>query len=840
MKKFLTLSFALWTLGFGLWTSTAPAATIIFQYQSPFGQAIAPSISLQPPPAPVYQSNTLVLSGMVTFPWNTNGVAVDAYGNTNWYGWTNGVSGQPQLRLPLSAGSYTVYVAGFPRSYSLAVPSSTNTFFASDLSSNTIILSPQPFILTLLAGPGILISQSNGTNVAQIDPALVVTNNENGVSLSNLTVNGASPLTASTGAYFTSGTLTNSYLITDSPFPWLNVPVYWNQFLSSTYGSLVYTNTAANGMPVFLAYNDPALAGGINNINEFWDISTNFNVGSSPLYVNAFSTQDNNSNLTNLFGSVWQYFPGHVQGSVQILAQQPTPTYRLFMFQPTFSAATNQVIAFAGASPFSLASLGAVFTDTNPGVNDLIRDVCHVAYTDNTGKTTYLLSWSHYFVGQGMGLATSPDDVNYTFCSYVPLTCSSSFSNQACWSPKIFVNATNGLEVTALLGPTNSGATPTNIFVGELSPITFTNPSVMRVLTTDANIGGAAALYSKGVYYYYSSSGVVWTNTALASTGWKSSWTNSAMMIGGSVCSYAGALYWFSTFGGGSPTYSTATNYAGPWSASATMPFPAADFAQGDGTFLPINSPIQGAVLTTANNPLTGVFQGSFSGNGAALTNVASAASAGVASNVVSGLSITNAFITNSVFSGNGAGLTALNASQLTAGMVPAAQLPYVAQGATVNLTNLSAGNGSVLTNLYVPTIAFAGAANNVALNGQCFMPNGTQPTAQGNQGSGNYQGMPLSVGVYSNLSFGISFPGFPSPTNLYAAIEIGNQIVMSNILSGPQTATSSAAYTNWGGQSFNQTTNGGRAMLIFGGLSNAVQYSIPGAYIYWSMQKVQ
>ena len=40
-----------------------------------------------------------------------------------------------------------------------------------------------------------------------------------------------------------------------------------------------------------------------------------------------------------------------------------------------------------------------------------------------------------------------------------------------------------------------------------------------------------------------------------------------------------------------------------------------------------------------------------------------------------SGIAITNAFITNSVFAGNGAGLTNLNAAQLSSGTVPLAQL---------------------------------------------------------------------------------------------------------------------------------------------------------------------
>ena len=75
---------------------------------------------------------------------------------------------------------------------------------------------------------------------------------------------------------------------------------------------------------------------------------------------------------------------------------------------------------------------------------------------------------------------------------------------------------------------------------------------------------------------------------------------------------------------------------------------------------------------------------------------------AALATNVVAGLAITNAFITNSVFAGNGAGLTNLNASQMSSGTMSLAQLP----GAVV--TNNWAGkiNGSALSlggNLYLP-----------------------------------------------------------------------------------------------------------------------------------------
>jgi len=189
----------------------ARPATVVFQYQTPFGQASTPTVSVTPNSVPLWQTNTLVLSGMATYPWPTNGLAVDAYGNTNWWGWTNNAAGTPQLWLPLSAGAYTVQVQGFPRPMTMAVPVSTSTYFASDLSSNVIVLTPTPNFYVYVGGVATNLTgnATNQVNALALAEAQSVVNTNvptgNGAGLTNI------PATSITGiiASATSAQLAN-------------------------------------------------------------------------------------------------------------------------------------------------------------------------------------------------------------------------------------------------------------------------------------------------------------------------------------------------------------------------------------------------------------------------------------------------------------------------------------------------------------------------------------------------------------------------------------------------------------------------------------------------------
>ena len=110
---------------------------------------------------------------------------------------------------------------------------------------------------------------------------------------------------------------------------------------------------------------------------------------------------------------------------------------------------------------------------------------------------------------------------------------------------------------------------------------------------------------------------------------------------------------------------------------------------------------------------------------------------AALASNVVAGIGITNAFITNSVFAGDGGGLTNLNANNIASGTVPLAQLAGITgnqlDAATWQLaTNLNGGNAALasnvvagigITNAFITNSVFAGDGGGLTnLNASCLI----------------------------------------------------------------------------------------------------------------------
>jgi hypothetical protein len=132
---------------------------------------------------------------------------------------------------------------------------------------------------------------------------------------------------------------------------------------------------------------------------------------------------------------------------------------------------------------------------------------------------------------------------------------------------------------------------------------------------------------------------------------------------------------------------------------------------------------------------------------------------AALATNVISGIGITNAFITNSVFAGNGGGLTNLNATQLSSGTIPLAQLPAAMVTNTetgVTLGGTFNGNGANVTNLNASnlasgTIPLARLPGLNLTNVSGALPSGLAYAVGGNQTGG--WGSPVMLVTNANTS---------------------------------------------------------------------------------------
>ena len=112
---------------------------------------------------------------------------------------------------------------------------------------------------------------------------------------------------------------------------------------------------------------------------------------------------------------------------------------------------------------------------------------------------------------------------------------------------------------------------------------------------------------------------------------------------------------------------------------------------------LPAGVVISGPNGVNISGQLTGTLIGAATTAGSA----GSAVTAALATNVVSGINITNAWITNSVFAGDGGGLTNVNAAQLTGTLAPSligpGSITTVMLG-TNSVTSQQLANGSVTT----------------------------------------------------------------------------------------------------------------------------------------------
>ncbi len=157
-------------------------------------------------------------------------------------------------------------------------------------------------------------------------------------------------------------------------------------------------------------------------------------------------------------------------------------------------------------------------------------------------------------------------------------------------------------------------------------------------------------------------------------------------------------------------TATTANNFSGPLSGDVTGTQSATVVSSMGGQ--PAANVAAGAsaanAATNANTARTIVARDD-SGNFSAGTITANlAGNAALASNVVSGIAITNSFVTNSVFAGDGGGLTNLNASQLSSGVIPSAVLTVVPAASLTGILHPAQLPAAVVTN----------NASNVTLSG--------------------------------------------------------------------------------------------------------------------------
>ncbi len=150
------------------------------------------------------------------------------------------------------------------------------------------------------------------------------------------------------------------------------------------------------------------------------------------------------------------------------------------------------------------------------------------------------------------------------------------------------------------------------------------------------------------------------------------------------------------------------------------------------------------------------------------------AANANVAAsavNVVSGINITNAVLTNSYFSGNGAGLTNLNAARLSSNSVPSLALSGV-------YSNAVTFNNS--TNAFVGTFTGNGASLSSTVH-QLVIP----VTANYTVGAGDLTGMLTSNIVYAIQSatpVTFTFPTPPAqPVQFTLLLEGTNAVTLAN-----------------------------------------------------------
>jgi len=326
-----------------------------------------------------------------------------------------------------------------------------------------------------------------------------------------------------------------------------------------------------------------------------------------------------------------------------------------------------------------------------------------------------------------VGIATSPDDVNWTKLGYISFT---NLGYNIAFSSKFHVNATNGLFLTVALGI--NGIIPTNAFICDIAPTNFLTYSNLRFINTSTSVLGAEQsagdmVYNNGIYYYFNSNGEEFTNSTLASSGWKTAAGNLSQNIGSagpSVFYYNGLWYWFTTDGFLSYIYSTDLIN---WFGAGSQPVYSPPYANAiilinpfqEGKFIVENYAQPPPIQSISASSITGLTTNAITSG----TNSVVVSSTNVVINIpatgnfsinVGGVSAFR--VTNGVAYGNGGGLTNLNASQLTTGTLADALLSVdvVTNNTSQPYTNAA---GNIIFGINSGEISTAQLAANASLN---------------------------------------------------------------------------------------------------------------------------
>ncbi len=336
------------------------------------------------------------------------------------------------------------------------------------------------------------------------------------------------------------------------------------------------------------------------------------------------------------------------------------------------------------------------------------------------------------------------------------------------------------VSAAAISGILSAGQLPAGVVISGSNGVNITGTLTGTLLGKATSAGTAAVASSLA-------SGVVLanefiTNSVLAGDG--SGLTNLTVNAGSLTGTLPAAQLPAGVVTNGASGVTLAGSFLGEGSGLTNVSVTAANISGALSTVqLPAGVVISGSNGVNISGTLTGTLVG----------KATSATSAGVASNLVAGISITNAFITNAIFAGNGAGLTNLAYANLTGapvipdtnGLVTAA----VTNGlATTNfvmsqgyLTSANGGNAALASNLVAGI-----RITNAFITNAIFAGNGAGLT---NLTYANLSGAPVIPDtnglVTAAVTNGLATTNFVMSQGYLTSADGGNAALASNLVAG-------------------------------------------------------